>query len=91
MAKTIESQTGWKRTFPKMLCQDIKVLEKVKHYTFDINNRTFTEHFVARTGVDILHPDVKIDLVLISDDRHCKIVRGQLQDCWELFTGAQNG
>jgi len=50
MARTIEEQTGWKRTYPTMICQDPAVLMKVSEYSFDLNNPEFREYYTKRTG-----------------------------------------
>ena len=46
--KTIEQQTGWKRPFPKMICQDLYVLEKVVEYDFDLEDAGFQAYAQAR-------------------------------------------
>ena len=90
MELTIESQTGWNRPFPKVLLQDIELLEKVTDYSFDLNNPDFVKYFIARTGTNILDPDVKLHLVMASEEIHCKIVRGKMQDCWEIFNTGED-
>ncbi|GHS85570.1 hypothetical protein AGMMS49957_01900 [Synergistales bacterium] len=47
-AKTIEQQTGWKRTYPKMLTQDIDLLLKVTEYDYDLSDHDFVFYAISR-------------------------------------------
>lgn len=88
---TMLEQTGWQRPFPQMICQDTEVLLKVQTYTFDHSNQDFLKYFVARTGINVLHPDVNIESLVTSEAKHDQLIRAQLQDCWELFNQPNHG
>jgi hypothetical protein len=47
---SIAQQTGWKRPYPKMICQDINVLQRVTEYDFDLNDATFARYAEQRCG-----------------------------------------
>lgn len=135
MARSITEQTGWKRIYPQMICQDTDVLASVCEYSYDIENIDFVKYFTGRTGVvlDDQHPELlsrkergllrtpatPFDLMkkfcVMTDDEYMstdllvyvfgdnagvviphdarnlrthRILRGKLQDCWELFSKA---
>ncbi len=50
-APTILQQTGWQRPFPQCICQDLKVLQRISIYSFDLSDRKFRDYVAARTGV----------------------------------------
>jgi len=50
--KTIFEQTGWKRPYYQTICQDIKVLEKVTDFSFDLSNKKFIKYLRDRLGYD---------------------------------------
>jgi hypothetical protein len=54
-ARTIYEQTGWKRpgNAPKMICQDMNVLERIFEYDYDLRNDDFMAYFRGRTGYGI--------------------------------------
>jgi hypothetical protein len=87
--KTIYEQTGWKRPFPQMICQDPEVLLKITEFDFDLDNEGFIDYFISRTGIMYGYSDDPelAEQLLMSDDppRYQKIVKGRLQDCWELY------
>jgi hypothetical protein len=49
-APSIAKQTGWKRPYPMMICQDIDVLQHVTKYDFDLSNADF-RHYAKQRGV----------------------------------------
>ncbi len=51
--KTIQQQTGWKRPCDTMICQDTKVLLKIREYSFDLSNEGFVRYFKGRTGISL--------------------------------------
>lgn len=117
MTKPFTEQTGWKRPYPKAICQDWESLSRVNEFSFDVNNSEFIEYFRCRTGV--VWDDHKAWITTSDDaenwllnsldfkymisqepiefgrEREVKvllnrILKGQLQDCWELFTIVEN-
>ena len=112
---SLEDQTGWKRTYPQMICQDPDLLSKVNVFTYNLNDAGFVKYFISRRGVKIdgeepLLTDPKAEQrYLASDDiryigtgqpvpmedrlvtlKVYRIMRGQLQDCWELYCAYKN-
>lgn len=49
-ARSIYEQTGWKRSTPVSLCQEIKILEKITEFDFDLNSQEFKDYIRARVG-----------------------------------------
>ncbi len=45
---SIEEQTGWKRSRPQTILQDIDLLLKVTEYDYDVTNRDFLEYAYHR-------------------------------------------
>ena len=111
--KTIESQTGWKRPFPKTILQDVDVLLKIHEYSYDLNRVGFHGYFISRTGRGLTVREKWLCSIPIeSAERYIltsggmkyetgdiipleerpdyvtshKILRAQLQDCWELYS-----
>ena len=70
--------------------QDPKKLNKIKKFTYDIDNDDFVEYFESRTGIMITKMDMNYKEVLhcnaepIND--HTLITKQRLQDCWEIWT-----
>jgi len=117
--KTIQEQTGWKRPYPKMICQNSNILKNITEYNYDLTNTEFINYFRSRTGI-LLHKceDVELEHFLLNsstskaatnwllnspeykyhtgvavskydrliDIEINKVLRGKLQDCWELFS-----
>ncbi len=89
--ETIEQQTGWERPWPKMICQDHKVLLKITEFSYDLSSDEFVGYFMARTGQLITCCDAGTAMqnVLAPDsdttDIVDRITKAKLQDCWELF------
>lgn len=88
---TIFQQTGWRRSHPQQICQDIEVLERVTDFTFDATNEDFLDYFTSRTGYAWRKADCGPERMkqIIADqsinDRWLRIMRAKLQDCWELY------
>lgn len=51
--KTIYEQTGWKRKYPNMICQDINTLLKITEYSYDLTNKNFIKYFISRTCIQL--------------------------------------
>jgi hypothetical protein len=98
---TFTEQTGYKRSGPNAICQDTEVLLAVREFSFDLKDEDFVRYFEDRTGVRITwsprcgyeHPfacsekewaKVCAD-ILVDDDTHDRILRGKLEDAWELW------
>lgn len=96
-ARTIREQTGFVRSHPKALCQDLPALLRVTEFDYDLTNEAFVAYFEARTGYvlnDPLHPEYLPRAIALfanpavpvdSFNPHWRITRAKLQDCWELF------
>jgi hypothetical protein len=118
-AETILSQTGWKRPYPQMICQDKDILMKITEYDFDLNDEAFREYLEKRgicsfknftPGIMLL--EQIIDFLMNWDEdrvmndpslaysqsglqfdkahrevslRIWKIMKGKMQDCWEIY------
>lgn len=54
---SIFEQTGWKRPYPQMICQDISVLARITRYDFNLSDSGFRA-YAQRRGV--LHVAGKI-------------------------------
>lgn len=100
MEYLIENQTGWKRPYPKMVCQDLLILKKINKFDFDVSNIDFIKYFIRRTGINLLHKGFNIDVLnkIMTNYRQLsdRILRSRMQDCWELYknnvevSGAKN-
>lgn len=94
-------QTGFRRGHPRAICQDQRMLLKVREFNFNLNDEKFIAYFEARTGVAISESprtsykvhikctadeweDAKHD-IMTSQDRYKQIMRGRLEDAWELW------
>jgi len=77
---SIREQTGWKRPFPKQICQERDVLLKITKFNYDINDKKFILYVRSRTGI-------VLDLALLSEDRRRKEEEDRrnkgLEDYWE--------
>ena len=51
--RSIEEQTGWHRPGAMAICQDIKTLEAVTEFDYDLSDRDFVRYYESRTGVQI--------------------------------------
>jgi hypothetical protein len=97
IAPTIEQQTGWRRPYPNMICDDGDALARVTQFSFDLDDFEFVAYFIRRTGYNILEADCGWEECkrsihdLTLDDTWRKIERGKLQDCWELYRTHGNG
>lgn len=47
-ARSIEQQTGWRRSHPQMLLQDIELLQKVTSFDYDLMDPDFVRYAHAR-------------------------------------------
>jgi hypothetical protein len=47
---SIQHQTGWKRPYPRMLCQDLDVLLRITQYDFDLSDPEF-HRYAEQRGV----------------------------------------
>lgn len=95
-ARTIEQQTGWKRSHPEMICQDLDVLLRITELSYDLNDMNFVHYFEGRTGHKITkcvcgwaqvkkscaNPNLPAEPV---PDISWQYRRGRLQDSWELY------
>ena len=98
---TFTEQTGYKRSGPNAICQDIEALLAVREFSFDLTDEDFVRYFEDRTGVritwsprcDYEHPFACADKewakacadIMADDDTPTRILRGQLEDAWELW------
>ena len=99
--ETIEGQTGWKRPYPKAICQDPEILESVTAFTYDIHDDAFVDYFESRScwslrkaapnsedSPEILVKRRKIldaDAATPVEPAWIQSTKAQLQDCWELY------
>jgi hypothetical protein len=99
--KTFTAQTGYRRSGPVAICQDIEALLAVREFTFDLNDPDFVSYFESRTGICISHSpasDYKLELLatekewqaicrdtMQGEETFQRIIRGKLEDCWELY------
>jgi len=98
---TFTEQTGYKRSGPNAICQDTEALLAVREFSFDLQDEDFVRYFEDRTGVcitwsprcDYEHPfacsekewaKVCAD-IMADDDTSDRILRGKLEDAWELW------
>lgn len=98
---SIEQQTGWKRPYPQMICQDPEVRLAIREFDYDLNNPEFVKYYKSRTGVQIdqfscprawdSFKSVELNPNCIVGETHLRLMRGALQDCWELFTQTSAG
>lgn len=51
VARSIYEQTGWVRPYPKMICQEIEILEALHEYDFDLSDEDFLAYLKSRTGI----------------------------------------
>ena len=101
---TFTEQTGYKRSGPVAICQDIEALLAVRQFSFDLTDEDFVRYFEDRTGVRITwsprcgykHPNPPFACsdkewakvcadIMADDDTPTRILRGQLEDAWELW------
>lgn len=101
--KSFTAQTGYKRSGPVAICQDTEALLAVREFGFDLQDEDFVRYFEDRTGVCITwsprcgyeHPFACSDKewakvcadIMVADDTTDRILRGKLEDCWELWQG----
>lgn len=90
---TIFEQTGWKRSHPQQICQEIDVLERVSVFTFDPFNEDFLDYVKSRTGGDWRKAtggqqkfkELLADETYQGPGRFFHYIRAKHQDCWELY------
>jgi hypothetical protein len=101
---TFTAQTGYKRSGPVAICQDIEALLAVREFSFDLTDEDFVRYFEDRTGVRITwsprcgykYPNppfacsekewAKVCADIAADtDTPTRILRGKLEDAWELW------
>jgi len=100
-------QTGYKRSGPVAICQNIEALLAVREFSFDLTDEDFVRYFEDRTGVRITwsprcgygvtEPDNPpfacseaewkqfCKDVMADADTPTRILRGKLEDAWELW------
>ena len=99
--KLFTEQTSYQRSGPNAICQDIDALLRVTQLNFDLSDEDFVRYFEDRTGVritwsprcDYEHPFACSDKewakvcadIMADDDTPTRILRGQLEDTWELY------
>lgn len=71
---SIEAQTGWKRPYPLMICQDVTVLYRVFEYSYDLRDVGFLDYCRRRIGSDPRKAECGleryIELDSMSDDEY---------------------
>ena len=98
---TFTKQTGFRRSGPNAICQDHEALLAVREFTFDLTDPDFVSYFESRTGICISHSpasDYKLEFLatekewqticrdtMQGDETFQRIIRGKLEDCWELY------
>jgi hypothetical protein len=101
--KPFTAQTGYRRSGPVAICQDIQAFLAVREFSFDLTDEDFVRYFEDRTGVCITwsprcgyeHPFACSDKewakvcadIMADDETPTRILRGKLEDCWELWQG----
>lgn len=89
----------YNRPYPQMIIQDPDLLMSIANFDYDLFNDDFVRYFEDRTGVKIkTFPDGSInrecwentakvfgDVMAYPIDRFQKIIKGKLQDCWEIW------
>ncbi len=96
-ARSVEAQTGWRRGHPLMICQETAVLLAVTEFDYALTAREFVGYFERRTGQQISRCECGMAAVqavwgnpaVPTEDKSWRITRAKLQDCWELFRGAE--
>ena len=98
---TFTAQTGYHRSGLVAICQDTEALLAVREFSFDLTDEDFVRYSEDRTGVRITwsprcgyeHPFACSDKewakvcadIMADDDTPTRILRGKLEDCWELW------
>ena len=74
--KTIQEQTGYKRTHPRQLCQDHKALAKVTFFNYCLQIPQFCE-YASERGISPAEFNFLEEAQIIQ--------AAKLQDVWELW------
>lgn len=95
---TFTAQTGYHRPHPRGLCQDHAYLLAATSFDFDLSDADFVTYFKTRTGIDLRETSYKVSRhrtaeewqflvgeLITGQDTHSRLMRGKLQDCWELY------
>lgn len=102
---TFTEQTGYRRPHPCGICQDHDFLLAVTHCDFDLSDPQFVDYFEGRTGVQLWDTgpyktprsrtfeewDDMVAEIENGTETPARILRGRLQDCWELYQTVDRG
>lgn len=97
-ARSVQEQTGWKRSSPLALCMVPEVLSRITEHDYDLQDAGFVEYFRSRTGYRLRDVEQEWSEVLARlaspaapvTDRAWALTRAKLQDCWEVFCWRRN-
>jgi hypothetical protein len=96
---TFTAQTGYRRSHPRGICQNHDFLLAVTQFDFDLFDPDFVAYFEGRTGIQLRSTggyftprnrsveewDEMVADLSSAEDETTRILRGKLQDCWELY------
>jgi hypothetical protein len=100
---TFTAQTGYHRPHPRGICQDHDFLLAVTQCDFDLTDPEFVAYFEGRTGVQLRKTgpyknprqrtpeewESMVAEITSSNDMPILVLRGRLQDCWELYQSVE--
>jgi hypothetical protein len=96
---TFTEQTGYRRQGPHALCQEHAYLLAATKFDYDLSDPEFVAYFERRTGIALRSTgsyssprhrtreewDDMAWHIMNGDETPDRILRGRLQDCWELY------
>ena len=85
------AQTGWKRPYPKQVCQDWSVLDRITVFSYELTD-AFMDYTKARMGIDLRKCECGFEaakLIFAANaqprNRADACQKSRFQDLWELF------
>jgi hypothetical protein len=92
---------GFRALGPVHICQDVEVLERFAEFDYCLEDTAFLDYFESRTGLQLRWCDCcpgnrrlgacwgrKVESIA-AEERWCRILRGQIQDVWEIWDRMQ--
>ena len=88
------AQTGWNRPYPQMVCQDWKVLDRLRVTYYELTD-AFMDYTRARMSIDLRLCDCGFEKAKQvyapgkpSEVGYIRCTQARLHDLWELFSQA---
>jgi len=85
-------QTGWKRPYPKMLCQDWSILNRIYFFSYDLSNLDFLDYLKSRGIICISKEPERLEKAIAtygpeskSGDKCIIMMKQKIEDAWFLF------